>query len=1646
MKRNLRYYLLLACTVLLYEGVQAQLVQTSQTTSNGGGSSTGTNIQHFGVAGQSVAGGASGGNYQMNIGFIHTIANDAFPQAPSDFLVLPLSETSLHISWIDNANNETHYALERSTSDDFTTDLVGIPVGANGTEYTNAGLTPDTYYFYRLKAVGASEESDYVYDGAATFSGTLDDRWAWASSLNSPSYGRTVANDNNGNTYVGGRVDADLFVGAESWVVSGGSDGFVIKYDADGNIVWGRQLLSNSGASVEEVKVDANGVLYVSGYFSGQLTIPNGPTFNSQGSTDGFLLKMDTNGQLIWAKSLGGSLNDLITSHAFDGSGNIHLLYSSSSVNGTFGGSALNAGLHIVTISPNGNFVRTRPVSAESGVSGNDLAVDAQGNIYVVGGFSGAPSIAGVGLSVSGTIDIYYAKFNNSGDPLWVKQASTPENDIAYAVAVNGSNVYVGGFFDGSSLVVPTISPASSAGGREGFLLAASSANGDTQWIRTMGGAGSDGILAMATGSSGQIVVSGFMGIDQMLFPPSAETLSNGFGFFAHYDASGAVLRVDKVEGKSNYLVSNRAVSVFENNLYATGRFLGAAEFGQLTTLNSGGSAAMFVGKYKYQEICDTPVSFTVSNVTSTTADLSWNIAQYPAGDALTYKIRYKPLGTLTWEEVIQGETTLQLTALEPGVQYLVQVNMTCTGSEVLTSAYTDVESFTTLGAPACEVPVVASDVSISDTEQDITWNNTGAVTYDVRYRLKGTTIWTTTTGLVSASASLTGLQAGMVYQIQVRGVCAAVQTLYSSVYEFTTSGAVSCPVPAGMSVSGITASSATVSWTDQSAESYEIRYKPNGTAIWTTTGTAAASIDLTDLEPGTDYVYMLKAVCNSSSGLSSVYSTVNQFTTTGAPSCVTPVGLSATVTTNSADISWTASTGAVAYDIRYRVQGTTVWNYVQSPTNSKQLTGLSGGTSYQVQARSVCTLDGTFVSVYSTTYIFTTQGAAACTTPAGLVATPGTTDASLTWAAQGGAFSYQVRYRLEGTTTWSYQTTATNSLNVSSLVSGMPYMWTVRTICNAEGTLASPFASMAFFETTGVVSCEVPTNLLVSAITDQSANLSWSDVGATSYQIRYRIAGTPIWTMVPVVSPSYVLTGLESGMPYQVQVKAICAVDGSVQSLFSSLVSFETSGTVSCEIPVNLAASNITSSSATVSWTTVAEAASGYGLRYRVKGTSLWTLVTTGTNIYNLTGLEPGMPYQFSVKSNCSTNPVLSSVYSVPAEFTTDGLPSCDVPSGFNVSAADTDAEITWANLGSLSYDVRFRVSGSTIWTNLNVGTNAISLGSLQTGTNYQFQVRSVCAANGSLKSLYSGVEFFTTTGTVSCESPTGLAASAITDTGAQVTWTVAAGVDQYDVRYRVKGTTIWTQVLAGTASVSLSGLSSGMPYQVRVRTLCAPDNSLVSPYSSIMEFSTTGATACAVPTGLTVGVTEQTTADLSWGAASGALSYEVLYRKQGDIIWTAATSATASISLSGLTSLTTYQWKVRTICSGDNSLRSQFSSVSTFQTIAEPGARVAEEDDTEIAMGLEEVLAAFELVIYPNPSPDQVFFRLIPPQSDYFSLSVFNLAGQEVQHLFDGWLEGEEQAEFIWQGRDRPSGIYVFKLSNGKGLEISRRIILTH
>jgi hypothetical protein len=1068
----------------------------------------------------------------------------------------------------------------------------------------------------------------------------------------------------------------------------------------------------------------------------------------------------------------------------------------------------------------------------------------------------------------------------------------------------------------------------------------------------------------------------------------------------------------------------------------------------QIVGASNNGSSSLKAGFiYTIATPCLRPVNFKMEGVArvgenNSIASLSWI---NPAGQA-TVEIRYKIDGTIAWTTVNATGTTYQLTNLLDGVRYVVQIRSAC--SATFFSPYSDLIFFNTEGAPACKVPGPLTLTSVSNNEQQLTWQSTGATSYEVRYRLKGNLAWTFVGGITAATVSLTGLAAGMTYETQIRGLCNGITTVYSDIAEFTTSGASVCELPQGIVLKSAESTSAVIEWTHAGAESYQIRYRLKSATIWTAVNTTAKTITLTDLDPGMTYIYTIRAICNASTGLNSLLSDPKEFSTTGLPSCEVPANIVATAGINSAMVKWDASNGAVSYDLRYRVEGTSVWTIAKSTSGTIELNGLNSGTSYQLQVRSICNAEATLTSVYSNNFSFVTDGAPACVAPMGLLATANTSAAVLTWTAQAGSFGYEVRYKLEGTAAWNYVLASANSISIASLQSGMPYMWSVRTICDEAKTLASPYAETAYFETSGEVACAVPTSLTITDITDRSATVSWSASGATSYQVRYRLEGTSIWTLISSASATTTLSALESGMPYQVQVKAICQANGSLQSLFGDPVSFRTVGLPSCGVPSNLTTSGITMSSATLSWASV-EDAINFQVRYRVKGTSLWNTITTSNNQYELAGLEPGMTYQFAVRSNCSADPAISSVFSLPAEFSTSGLPSCEIPTAFNVSAGETDAEILWNNSGALNYEIRYRVNGSTVWINLISATSAINLASLYSNTEYQYQVRSVCLLDGTLKSAYSQVETFTTTGVVSCAVPMALSISSITTSGALVQWAQSGGVKQYDIRYRVKGTTLWKQVLSSVPSVTLAGLSSGMPYQIRIRTICSTDNSLVSAYSAIEEFTTAGTVACEIPVNLQTAFIDVSSATLTWNAAVGALGYEVLYRKKGDLVWTSAETAFNSISITGLLSSTSYESRVRTLCVADKSLVSQYSSIISFTTASQPSGnagRIGKDTDAKSPIDQEPMSPELNVTIFPNPFTDHVNIQVTPTYTDSYKIAIYSLSGKKVADIFQGQLIADKEEGFLWTPHDQPAGIYLFKMVGRRGREINKKLILAH
>lgn len=190
--------------------------------------------------------------------------------------------------------------------------------------------------------------------------------------------------------------------------------------------------------------------------------------------------------------------------------------------------------------------------------------------------------------------------------------------------------------------------------------------------------------------------------------------------------------------------------------------------------------------------------------------------------------------------------------------------------------------NFTIGGAVNCAAPTGLSASAISTSGATLNWTSvTGAVSYDVAYKLSTAATWTTVaTGTNSTAANVSGLNASSLYDWRVRTNCSGSTSAYST-SQFTTSGTAICSTPTGLSSSAITATGATVAWTTVSgAVNYDVDYKPTTASTWISATSASTSRTISGLTPSTAYDWRVRANC---SGVSSAYASA-QFTTSAPP------------------------------------------------------------------------------------------------------------------------------------------------------------------------------------------------------------------------------------------------------------------------------------------------------------------------------------------------------------------------------------------------------------------------------------------------------------------------------------------------------------------------------------------------------------------------------------------------------------------------------------------------------------------------------------------------------------------------------------------------------------------------------------------
>lgn len=785
------------------------------------------------------------------------------------------------------------------------------------------------------------------------------------------------------------------------------------------------------------------------------------------------------------------------------------------------------------------------------------------------------------------------------------------------------------------------------------------------------------------------------------------------------------------------------------------------------------------------------PANIVVNNLTPTSATVSWT----PSLGA-TYVVRYRVAPSGPWITVnvtAPLSNSYTITGLNETTQYEVQVATVCGGT---TGAFSASSTFTTPAISYCTAGPTSTTVYEYMSNVTVTPNGLAPMVsnsstpppFYTDYSADPTRLVTLIRGQANNSISVTKVWPGTSYSA---GTKAWIDWNRNGIFE-TTEVVLDSP----SNTTSVVNNTFTVPTLAQGvyAGTQNIKMRvilqeggtPNACGTFTWGEVEDYNVKLIDLLP-----------C-----------------TTAPPTNVTVSGLTATT----ANVSWLPTAGAT-YIIRWRVGATGPWlpsaagQTLPAGQSYYTITGLTEQTGYQVQIATICS--GT-TGAFGASTTFTTPTLSYCPMTgtgtndyiSNVTVTPTNLPVMNNTSVQTNYISYTTPATLINLEIGS----ANNKISVEKSWIGATYSdavsaWidynrngifeTTEQILNSAASTVTPITNLNFTvpatayngplnttmrvvlkRTSAPVLCQNATDGEVedyavklrpcsnatpgapsfSAVTHNSATINWT--GATSnlnYILQYRVQGTTAWTSVNVSTlagnPPVTITGLTPATTYEVQVAAIC---GATPGTYTAIKTFKTR----CDpTPPNVTVSNITSTSAVITWNPLVPSAT-YVLRWRIVGTTTWNNVTLPlppANTYTLTGLSSFVTYEVQVANICNgeTTP---NTYSNPQVFTTVRI--CELPPpGLTISAiTPTSAVVNWDAFPGATYILRYRKVGIPSWTTIPVATNTYTLTGLLELTKYEMQVVNVC--NGT-PGNYTPPYFFTTPTITYCQMSSSASAS---------------------------------------------------------------------------------------------------------------------------------------------------------------------------------------------------------------------------------------------------------------------------------------------
>ena len=375
-----------------------------------------------------------------------------------------------------------------------------------------------------------------------------------------------------------------------------GVSSFIIKYDNKNSIIWKR----NAPGRIEDFIVDENANCYVVGYFEYTLII-NGEPYYPIGFGEGYALKYNSQGDILWIKILTGDQFNRINSVGISKMGDIILSGVNNSQSTLLPNTVLPTGSFVAKLNPSNGQINSSKIFSTEQLWVSTLSVDNSDNIILGGTYEdGVVFNNELYTSQNSSHDGFIAKLDKDLNEIWFK--SVGSDNILYSEEVKAiKSDETGYYFSGVYSDKLTIdSHEIESKGEIDTYAAKLNLDGDLEWISTIGGESRERIFDLSINESFVCVTGEFS--SEIEFPDKTHNplgysdimvvkyLKNG-EYVDSYTGGGS-------QNQSDFLYTDIGISILvdeQNDIYVTGKLSGPGYFSNIS-YKVNGSSDYFIG------------------------------------------------------------------------------------------------------------------------------------------------------------------------------------------------------------------------------------------------------------------------------------------------------------------------------------------------------------------------------------------------------------------------------------------------------------------------------------------------------------------------------------------------------------------------------------------------------------------------------------------------------------------------------------------------------------------------------------------------------------------------------------------------------------------------------------------------------------------------------------------------------------------------------------------------------------------------------------------------------------------------------------------------------------------------------------------